>query len=428
MIKSSKILILVLISVCLLQTFMSSTATAVATRGMANFKNIKTYTSKTFLDISSKQLYYQDVVNAYSYGIISGMKNNKFNPTAYITIAEAIVSATKMNSIYNGGTVKIAPTDSKIGYSGNVTYAEKNKMLTKGEFAGQYTKPVTRAQLAHIFSKSVTSSEFKIKNNIISIPDITKTTAYFNEIMTLYKAGIIVGADAQGNFKPNANVKRSEAATIINRIINPKRRQAYTLTMPKEQNSFKQLMVTGKYVKGTGKIYSQGDCLFLKSAYPDLNDNGIQNNLKWYVFIDPNGGPTYDTKNYECEIILTKWNFDLATRHQVRDALKILYPTGYQQVYDYMMKALNFDLWEAGNMNTLNATSGTMWTRYSDGRAINVQFQYDVGAVKIYFYKTGYTQVPPEQASEVGIKAEMKTAKKFAGWLNIYNTCQLETN
>ena len=109
MIKLSKILIIVLIIACLLQTVIYSTATAVAAHGMTNFKRINTYTSKTFSDISPKQLYYQDVVNAYSYGIMSGIGNSKFNPTAYISIAEAIVIATKMNSIYNGGIGKIAP-------------------------------------------------------------------------------------------------------------------------------------------------------------------------------------------------------------------------------------------------------------------------------------------------------------------------------
>ena len=412
---------------CLLQPAFAVDSASSQSPGMSNFIKIQTYNEDIFDDILIDKWYYSEVVNANSYGIMKGVGNNKFNPDGTMTIAEAITIASRINSIYNGGTGDIPPIDPTIWYSGNIFYAENNGIMDQNEYKGQYNEPVTRAQLAHLYYKTIPSIEFSAINDLISIPDLSEDDIYYNDILSLYKAGVIMGTDSKGSFKPDADITRAEAAAILNRIIDPDKRKTISGESLEQKNAFDQLKETGQYVIGSGEIYGQGDCLFYTDVYPDLSDNGIQKNLKWYIFIDPAGGPNFDTVNYECEIIMTKWNFDLESRHEVREALKILYPTGFDQVYECIMKSLNFDLWEAGEINTLNSTSGTMWTQYSDGRAINVQFQSDNGSLRIYLYKTGYIQTPPEQADPIVIKAITETSKNFAGWLNVYDSCQLGT-
>jgi hypothetical protein len=393
---------------------------------MSNFKNIKTYTANTFTDVFQSLWYYPEIANAYSFGIVEGKGNNLFDPGGNMRISEAIAVSTRIHSIYNGGNGIITPSIPDIWYSGNIDYAENNGILEENEFEDQYERFATRAELVRIYSRALLPEEFQAINNIDSIPDVSVDTPYYSDIMAMYEAGVVIGNDAQGTFRPESNTTRAEATTILNRIIDPDKRKTFTPVSPIAGNAFEIFMETGDYAMGTGEVYGEGDCMFYKSAYPDLSDNGIRENLTWYVFIDPNGGPTYDSANYECEIILRDWNFDLTTRHQVRDALKIIYPAGYDQVYDCMIKALNFELWEAGVMNTRNATSGTMWTRYFDGRAINLQFQYDIGAFRVYFYKNGYTQPPPEQESEQATNAKIIIAKDFAGWKILYESCQLD--
>ena len=50
------------------------------------------------------------------------------------------------------------------------------------------------------------------------MPDVPSDNARFPYIQKLYSAGIVVGSDTARNFKPDTNIKRSEAAAIICRM------------------------------------------------------------------------------------------------------------------------------------------------------------------------------------------------------------------
>lgn len=58
---------------------------------------------------------------------------------------------------------------------------------------------------------------------ITDIPDVYDTTPYAYEILELYNKGIAVG-DGNMKFFPDANIKRCEAAAIVARIMDWKKR------------------------------------------------------------------------------------------------------------------------------------------------------------------------------------------------------------
>jgi len=114
-----------------------------------------------------------------------------------------------------------APKDPK-WYDMYVDYAVANKIITKTTFA-DYNKNITRADLAHLFAVALPESYFNAINDIKGIPDVNKNDKYAKELLMLYNAGVVLG-DAEGNFKPASDIKRSEVAAIINRVALPESR------------------------------------------------------------------------------------------------------------------------------------------------------------------------------------------------------------
>ena len=65
---------------------------------------------------------------------------------------------------------------------------------------------------------------YNIINDVETIPDVATESVNGGKVLTLYRAGIVMGADKYGTFNPESNLKRSEAAAIINRVALPENR------------------------------------------------------------------------------------------------------------------------------------------------------------------------------------------------------------
>ena len=62
-------------------------------------------------------------------------------------------------------------------------------------------------------------SEYINEVPLTDIPDVYDTTPFAYEILDLYNKGIAVGSDEYMNYYPDSQVKRSEAAALISRIL-----------------------------------------------------------------------------------------------------------------------------------------------------------------------------------------------------------------
>ena len=62
-----------------------------------------------------------------------------------------------------------------------------------------------------------------------AIPDVKLTDRYAARICAFYRAGILVGSDAQGTFNPESNIACSEVAAIITRMLDAAARRPITL-------------------------------------------------------------------------------------------------------------------------------------------------------------------------------------------------------
>lgn len=206
-----------------LVTVMSAFSVAASEPAMSNFKASSTYTSSVYTDVSSAEWYNVSVKKCYELALMLGNGDGRFNPEGNVTLAEALTIASRVHNIYNGGNGILDTSVGQKWYDGIVTYATSNGIVKADDFT-DFELAATRAEMAYIFSNALPGAEYNVINKNITAPDVKNTDKYSNEILALYKAGIVIGSDANHNFFPLTNIKRCEAAAIICRIVDKSER------------------------------------------------------------------------------------------------------------------------------------------------------------------------------------------------------------
>lgn len=172
-----------------------------------------------FDDVSVDAWYYPYVHTAYEFGIITGKNETEFDPNAGLTCAEAakIAAVIHDKSRYDReeqGFVLIGEN----WYDAYVSYCYDNGII-EDYIVFDWDKNATRAQMAYLFSRCDTNPYYINDVPITDIPDVYDTTPFAYEILDLYNKGIAVGSDEFMAYYPDSQVKRSEAATLISRIL-----------------------------------------------------------------------------------------------------------------------------------------------------------------------------------------------------------------
>ena len=179
-----------------------------------------------FTDVPEKAWYYDDVKSAYESDLISGKKPTKYAPNDNMTAAEAVKLAAAMYKLRNEGSANFAT--SKPWYKVYVDYARQKALISSDL---NWNKNITRAGYMQIFANILTDEEAK-KNSVAddSIPDVPMTHPNAQAIYKLYRAGIVTGIDDKKNCAPASNIKRSEVAAILIRMMEKKRRLGFSLS------------------------------------------------------------------------------------------------------------------------------------------------------------------------------------------------------
>lgn len=194
-----------------------------------------------FTDISKSDWYYRNVADAYELGLINGKTDSTFVPNGNVTLAETIkLAAVAHRLLVSGGVDESYFTarypGSKNWYDPYVRYCTTNGIVT--EAYPDYNAAASRAQVAVLFSRAITSSKTEIYDiNTIqqdTIKDVSTSAWYISAIYKMYRWGIITG-DGNGYINPEYKVKRSEIAAIVMRMIDEDERvdlDAPTVTEP----------------------------------------------------------------------------------------------------------------------------------------------------------------------------------------------------
>ena len=211
----------------------------------AGFTKTLTYKDGQFKDVKANAWYAKEVQSAYELGFMYGTGDDVFDPDGNVTVAQGITMATRVHASYNG---KSAPSAGNEGnwYDTFVKYALDNKIIADGQF-DSYTRNITRAEMGTLFADAMPQSEYKAINKVLHIPDVIETNAYASKLLMLYNAGIVMGSDDYGTFNPDADIRRSETAAIINRVAIPENRLQKTLKEYNVRDSYMFAYSGGTY-------------------------------------------------------------------------------------------------------------------------------------------------------------------------------------
>lgn len=174
-----------------------------------------------FEDVKKDAWYHDEIVEAVYTGIINGKSETIFAPDDLLTYAEAVKLAACMSQVYLNGEVTL--TLGTPWYQPYADYCKINNIITKDY---DYNQNATRGGYIEIFANALPDSAFEDINNIPdgSILDVKTSASYAHYVYKLYRAGIVTGVDSLHNCKPEDNIKRSEVAAIISRMMNDDKR------------------------------------------------------------------------------------------------------------------------------------------------------------------------------------------------------------
>lgn len=169
-----------------------------------------------FEDVAEDIWYYSHVKAAFEGNLIQGMSDTSFGPDVNLSVAQAITFAVRMHVYFTEDAVAVENATEGNWYDSYVDYAIENEIIAEDTFEN-YTDAATRAQMAFLFVKAV--PEMAVLNADAAAPDVEENE-YAEFINALYVAGIVNGMDEEGSFNPDSNIKRSEVAAILNRLVN----------------------------------------------------------------------------------------------------------------------------------------------------------------------------------------------------------------
>jgi len=180
-----------------------------------------------FTDVNESDWFYDDVKGAVEMGLINGKSETEYKPDDNLTYAEAAKLAACMHQLYMDGMVTLKNGTAN-WYDTYVDYCIDNEIITK-EY--DYNEKATRAGYMVIFAHALPDEALKEVNNVPdnSIPDVPSSRAYAPEVYKLYRAGILQGSDDAHSCKPLDNIKRSEVAAILTRMMDETKRVKFSM-------------------------------------------------------------------------------------------------------------------------------------------------------------------------------------------------------
>ena len=143
-----------------------------------------------------------------------------------LTYAESIKLAACMHQLYTTGDVTL--TNGSPWYQSYVDYAKQNGIISEDY---DWNAPATRMGYMEIFANALPEDALKPINDIAdgTIPDVPADHPQSAAIYKLYRAGILQGVDDAHNCKPESNIKRSEVAAILTRMMKEEARISFSI-------------------------------------------------------------------------------------------------------------------------------------------------------------------------------------------------------
>lgn len=187
----------------------------------------------SFTDVPKNEWYYEDVRLAVEGGLVNGKSPTIYAPNDNVTYAETVKLAACIHKLTDTGSTEFAA--GTVWYQPYVDYARSKQIISKDY---DWNTAATRAHFMDIFSRAISSNPtlkgtkpLDAINTVEdgAIPDVPMTHPQAGSIYKLYRAGVVQGSDKQYSCKPNTNIRRSEVAAILTRMVYADKRLSFTV-------------------------------------------------------------------------------------------------------------------------------------------------------------------------------------------------------
>lgn len=187
----------------------------------------------SFTDVPKSEWYYEDVRLAVEGGLVNGKSPTIYAPNDNVTYAETVKLAACIYKLTDTGSTEFAA--GTVWYQPYVDYARSKQIISKDY---DWNAAATRAHFMDIFSRAISSNPtlkgtkpLDAINTVedSAIPDVPMTHPQASSIYKLYRAGVVQGSDKQYSCKPNTNIRRSEVAAILTRMVYADKRLSFTV-------------------------------------------------------------------------------------------------------------------------------------------------------------------------------------------------------
>lgn len=190
--------------------------------GLDHFVRQAEFSDGVFTDVTPDKWSYSSIAACYEYGLMQG-RGDVFDRIGRLSVAEALAMADRVHQIYHEG--KSSLTNGEPWYQPYVDYALDAGIIRDGDFFS-WSEPITRADMAYVFSRALPAEELSAVKAMDVIPDSNQIPERDRDaVWTLYSAGILTGNDSFGTFYPESGITRQEAAAIIARVALPEQRK-----------------------------------------------------------------------------------------------------------------------------------------------------------------------------------------------------------
>lgn len=179
-----------------------------------------------FADVAADAWYYPCVAAGFDYALFNGRGETVFAPDAEITVAELATLSARIRAAYFGESVTDEVPWSAAPY---VAYLRGQGVFDES-LAPHLAERATRAQVAGVFAATLDGDCFDERNAALIedalasggyIGDVGEDTPYREQILWMYRQGLLVGTDASGSYLPDRPTTRAEIAAVVTRIVDP---------------------------------------------------------------------------------------------------------------------------------------------------------------------------------------------------------------
>ena len=180
---------------------------------------------RRYADLPEEQWAREAIATASALGLMQGMEDGRFYPEGQLTVAQVLALGARVHSLKHTGSAVFDESYGSHWYDVYQRYCITNGLIQRQTFR-DLTAPATRAQTALVLAHALDAADLPVIRRQERIPDVGTKDFAADEIYLLYKAGVLNGVDERGSFAPDRTLRRSEAAAILSRLMEPELRTA----------------------------------------------------------------------------------------------------------------------------------------------------------------------------------------------------------